>query len=73
MRQRAFRKSKNRKKNGIRYGNPNALVIRDSSGCDWDWEDVKPHVQEYFKEKQNPFDLGIWIVNRMKTRLHRIL
>lgn len=56
----------------MRYGKETALVIRDSSGVDWDWEDVSQEVQRLLKERTNPFDMGIWVVNRAKTRLHRL-
>ncbi len=60
------------KKSLMRYGNQTALVIRDSSGVDWDWEDVKSQVQERLQQSANPFQMGIWIVNRPLTHLHRI-
>jgi hypothetical protein len=60
------------KKSIMRYGCQTALVIRDSSGVDWDWEDIRPQAEEYLRQRGNPFQFGIWIVNRAKTRLHRI-
>lgn len=60
------------KKSLMRYAGQTALVIRDSSGVDWDWEGIRPQVEEYLEQRGNPFQLGIWIVNRTKTRLHRI-
>jgi hypothetical protein len=50
-----------------RYGKGTALVIRDSSGVDWDWEDVSDEVKRLLKDKANPFDMGIWVVNRENT------
>lgn len=55
-----------------RYGERAALVIRDSSGVDWDWEDIAYDVQRMIEDKCNPFGMGIWVVNRTKTRLHRL-
>ena len=55
-----------------RYGKETALVIRDSSGVDWDWEDVSKEVRYLLKVRGNPFDMGIWVLNRTKTRLHRL-
>ena len=55
-----------------RYGDGTALVVRDSSGVDWDWEDIADDIQLLVKDKGNPFDMGIWVVNRTKTRLHRL-
>ncbi len=60
------------KKSLMRYGEQTALVIRDSSGVDWDWEDIKPQVQDHLQQCGNPFQMGVWIVNRSLTRLHRI-
>jgi len=60
------------KKSLRRYGGRTALVIRDSSGVDWDWEDIRPQAKEYLQQRGNPYQLGIWVVNRAKTRLHRI-
>jgi hypothetical protein len=56
-----------------RYGKRTALVIRDSSGVDWDWEDVSEDVRRLLKEKGSPFDMGIWVLNLMKTRLHKLI
>ena len=60
------------KKALMRYGGKSALVIRDSSPVDWDWEYVRPQVREYLEQNGNPFELGIWVVNLTKTRLHRL-
>ena len=60
------------KKTSMRYGGQTALVIRDTSGVDWDWEDVRLQVQDLLQKTGNPFCLGIWVVNRAKTRLCRI-
>ena len=56
-----------------RYGARTALVIRDSSGVDWDWEDIAAEVQLMMKDRFNPFEMGIWVVNRTKDRLHRLV
>lgn len=52
------------------YGNNVALVVRDTSGCDWDWERVLPVIAEdisrYLKEKglpRSPYDRGIWLLS----------
>ena len=55
-----------------RYGERTALVIRDSSGVDWDWEYIADDVKRLIEDKDNPYDMGIWVVNRAKTRLHRL-
>jgi hypothetical protein len=55
-----------------RYGEKTALVVRDSSGVDWDWEHIADDVQRLIEDRSNPYDMGIWVVNRTKTRLHRL-
>lgn len=55
-----------------RYGERTALVVRDSSGVDWDWEYIADDVQRLIEDKGSPYDMGIWVVNRTKTRLHRL-
>lgn len=60
------------KKSLMRYGGHTALVIRDSSGVDWDWELIQQDVRDYIHQCKNCFDMGIWIINSAKTRLQRI-
>lgn len=55
-----------------RYGKGTALVIRDSSGADWDWEYEADEIRSALKHKFNPYDMGIWILNRTKSRLFRL-
>ena len=55
-----------------RYGTGTALVIRDSSGVDWDWEYVADEIRSALKQRPNPYDMGIWILNRAKSRLFRL-
>ena len=55
-----------------RYGQKTALVVRDSSGVDWPWEHIADDVQRLIKDKSNPYDMGIWVVNLSKTRVHRL-
>lgn len=56
-----------------RYGSHTALVIRDSSGVDWDWDLELHHLRAKFASEKNPFDEGVWIVNCTKDRLFRLL
>jgi hypothetical protein len=53
-----------------RYGAHTALVVRDCSGVDWDWE--LPDIRVELASEINPFDEGVWIVNRTKDRLFRL-
>ena len=55
-----------------RYGKGTALVIRDSSGVGWDWEYVAEEIRSALGQRFNPYDMGIWILNRTKTRLFRL-
>lgn len=55
------------------YGRGTALVVRDSSGVDWEWNEVIDELKERLTLKQNPFDRGIWILNRDKTRLYQVI
>lgn len=55
-----------------RYGEGTALVIRDSSGVNWDWEYVAEEIRSALKQRFNPYDMGIWILNRTKSRLIRL-
>ena len=65
------------------YGSNTALVIRDTSGVDWDWDLVQSFEQiiesvlkdlerELKAVVENPYDRGIWIVSRSKDRVFRI-
>ena len=55
------------------YGANTALVIRDTSGVDWDWEYVIEDLKQKIGCAQNPFDKGIWILNIEKTKLYQVL
>lgn len=54
------------------YGANTALVIRDTSGVDWDWGDVLPNIRERIGTSTKQFDGGIWILNLSKTKLYRV-
>ena len=55
------------------YGLDAALVVRDSSGVDWDWDSVIPDIRRQLDLTRNPFHRGIWLISRTKDRLFRIL
>lgn len=57
-------------KNG--YGLRVALVVRDTSGVDWDWDDIIPAIQNQLDFTKNPFSQGIWVLSRAKNRLFQI-
>jgi hypothetical protein len=54
------------------YGPNAALVVRDSSGVDWDWDDVIPSIRTRLDVSRNPFIRGIWLLSRVKDRLFQI-
>lgn len=61
-----------RSKFRMRYGTHTALVIRDCSGVDWDWDLELPNIRVELASEIIPFDEGVWIVNRTKDRLFRL-
>lgn len=76
-------KDRLREKLKMRYGANTALVIRDTSGVDWDWDEI-PIFQEILesvlkelKEElglaANPYDRGIWLVNRSRDRVFHLI
>ena len=62
-----------RAKMNKRYGSDTALVVRDTSGVDWDWDLVADDIRQKLGNIQNPFDKGIWIVSATKDRIFRIV
>ena len=52
------------------YGPNTALVARDTSGVDWDWNSVIDDIKAQLNLSQNPFDKGIWILS--DSRLLRV-
>lgn len=61
-----------RKKMVNDYGKDTALVVRDVSGVDWDWDVFSGDLKDLLYLKNNPFDKGIWIVSLGKDRIFRI-
>ncbi len=58
-----------------RYGEATALVIRDSSGVGWDWNDtgVRARMAEVLPPgSTNPYDKGIWVFSRDGRELFRL-
>jgi hypothetical protein len=55
------------------YGPNAALVIRDTSPVDWDWDMVIDQIKPQLSSGQNPFDKGIWILTYAKDKIYRIL
>lgn len=55
------------------YGPNVALVVRDSSGVDWDWDLVIPAIRSRLNLANNPFPRGIWVLSRLTDRLFQIV
>ena len=62
-----------RKKSMKRYGLNTALVIRQTSGVDWDWEMETEAIRSGLSGSTLPYDAGVWIVNRTMTKIWRLL
>jgi hypothetical protein len=56
-----------------RYGSNTALVVRDSSGCDWEWDEITDELKGKLKLDKNPFDKGIWVLNFSRSKLYQIV
>lgn len=61
-----------RSKFKMRYGPHTALVIRDSSGVNWDWDLEIPDIRQELGSVPNPFEKGVWILNRTTDRLFQL-
>lgn len=55
------------------YGPNTALVVRDTSGCDWDWDSVADQIKRDLKFRLNAFDKGIWVISRSKDKITCLL
>jgi len=61
------------KKLSKRYGPNTALVVRDTSGVNWDWALAVDAIKDRIKSAHNPFDMGIWILSFAKDRIFRVV
>lgn len=55
------------------YGDNVALVIRDISPADWDWDMVINQIISQLGLERNPFDRGIWVITNSKNKIYRII
>lgn len=55
------------------YGSNVALIVRDTSGCDWEWNEVAQEIACALESTRNPFDQGIWVLSRAKDKLFQIV
>lgn len=56
-----------------RYGTSTALIVRDTSSVEWNWSVVIDALRGELNLEQNPFDEGVWILNRAKTKIYQIM
>lgn len=54
------------------YGLNVALVVRGTSGVNWDWDLILPTVRQIFCGKRNPYERGVWLLSFNNTQLTRI-
>ena len=55
------------------YGPNTALIVRDSSPIEWNWDLVMDALIKRLDLTKSPFDKGIWILNYTKTKLYPIV
>ena len=56
-----------------RYGVGTALVIRNASGVDWDWDTQLDEIRRALNGQQGGFDRGVWLINRQMDKLYKVL
>lgn len=54
------------------YGGDVALVVRDTSPIDWDWDRAVDLIRDRINLSTCPFDRGIWLLSRSKDQLFEI-
>jgi len=54
-------------------GHSVALVIRDASPLDWNWEYVLEDIRTAIAPYKNPYDKGIWLASYSKGKMYRIV
>ena len=55
------------------YGTNAALVIRDSTGVFWDWENIIPNISACLGNTRLPFQRGVWLITYTKDRIIQII
>jgi len=55
------------------YGSNVALVVRDSSPLDWNWDLVANQIKNMLNPVRNPFDKGIWVISYSLDKIFRLL
>jgi len=55
------------------YGSSVALVVRDTSGVDWNWDLVVDDLKTQLDLARNPFDRGVWLLSGSMTEVYRVV
>jgi len=55
------------------YGPNVALLVRDTSGVDWDWNLAGEDIKKHLDLTRNSFDQGIWIISNSKDKIFHII
>ncbi len=54
------------------YGKNVALVIRDTSPLNWEWDTAIDQIKLQLNLNENPFNKGIWIITYTMDKIYRI-
>ncbi|MBI1755209.1 hypothetical protein HYR65_02910 [Candidatus Azambacteria bacterium] len=57
------------------YGKNVALVLRDASPLEWDWDICLPELKKKLESNSNPFDKGVWIltISQNQNKIFQVL
>ena len=55
------------------YGADCALVVRDTSPLNWDWDIVADQIKGELNLERNPYDRGVWVISHSKDKIFRLL
>lgn len=55
------------------YGENVALVVRDTSPVEWDWDIVIEDLKSQLSSERNPFDKGVWIITFRMDKIYNVL
>ena len=57
------------------YGKNVALVLRDASPLEWNWDICLPELKKKLESNPNPFDKGVWIltISQNQNKIFQVL
>ncbi len=55
------------------YGSSVALVVRDTSSVDWNWDLVVDDLKTQLDLARNSFDRGVWLLSGSMTEVYRVV